>query len=207
MLTDRQIKSLRTDRPQVDVFDGEIAGFGVRVTNKARKSFFLFFRSRRSVDPHRRLRRVTLGTYPYLSLSEARERAQGRRLQQPAAKSHLSVLLCRKERGPLWARTDRRSSPHVGAARVTYSTNLYRCREMSRPPQARARRALSRYASRALHECGPAAFPGTPGLQHSIEERDILVLDQVVGEELLELPFQSVLARDPGRIDVRRATA
>ena len=76
MLTDRQIKSLKTDRPQVDVFDGDIAGFGVRVTNKARKSFFLFYRSRRSADPRRRLRRVTLGTYPYLSLGEARERAR-----------------------------------------------------------------------------------------------------------------------------------
>ncbi len=76
MLTDRQIKSLETDRPQIDVFDGAIPGFGVRVTNKARKSFFLFYRSRRSADPRRRLRRVTLGVYPYLSLGEARERAR-----------------------------------------------------------------------------------------------------------------------------------
>lgn len=29
MLTDRQIKSLKTDRPQKDVFDGDISGFGV----------------------------------------------------------------------------------------------------------------------------------------------------------------------------------
>jgi hypothetical protein len=63
MLTDRQIKSLETDRPQIDVFDGAIPGFGVRVTNKARKSFFLFYRSRRSADPRRRLRRVTLGAH------------------------------------------------------------------------------------------------------------------------------------------------
>ncbi len=76
MLTDRQIKSLKTDRPQIDVFDGDISGFGVRVTNKARKSFFLFYRSRRIADPHRRLHRVTLGTYPYLALGEARERAR-----------------------------------------------------------------------------------------------------------------------------------
>jgi hypothetical protein len=45
MLTDRQIKSLKTDRPQVDVFDGEIPGFGVRLTNRGRKSFFLFYRA------------------------------------------------------------------------------------------------------------------------------------------------------------------
>jgi hypothetical protein len=30
MLTDRQIKSLKTDRLQMDVFDGDISGFGVR---------------------------------------------------------------------------------------------------------------------------------------------------------------------------------
>src|SRR5262245_28907788 len=76
MLTDRQIKSLKTDRPQIDIFDGTLPGFGVRVTNKARKSFFLFYRSRRSVDPRRRLRRATLGTYPHLSLADARDRAR-----------------------------------------------------------------------------------------------------------------------------------
>ncbi len=76
MLTDRQIKSLKTDRPQVDVFDGDLPGFGVRVTNKARKSFFLFYRPRRLADPRRRLRRVTFGTYPHLPLAEARERAR-----------------------------------------------------------------------------------------------------------------------------------
>jgi hypothetical protein len=76
MLTDRQIKSLKTDRPQVDVFDGEIPGFGVRLTNRGRKSFFLFYRARRLADPRRRLHRVTLGAYPYLSLAEARERAR-----------------------------------------------------------------------------------------------------------------------------------
>ena len=76
MLTDRQIKSLRTDRPQMDVFDGDLPGFGVRVTNRARKSFFLFYRPRRAADPNRRLRRITLGAYPYLSLGEARDRAR-----------------------------------------------------------------------------------------------------------------------------------
>jgi len=76
MLTDRQIKSLKTDRPQEDVFDGDLPGFGVRVTNRARKSFFLFYRLRRLEDPSRRLRRVTLGTYPHLPLAEARERAR-----------------------------------------------------------------------------------------------------------------------------------
>ncbi|MEO6195368.1 MAG: integrase arm-type DNA-binding domain-containing protein [Thermoanaerobaculia bacterium] len=76
MLTDRQVKSLRTDLPQVEVYDGSIPGFGVRVTNKGRKSFFLFYRARRAVDAGRRLRRVTFGSYPYVSLADARERAK-----------------------------------------------------------------------------------------------------------------------------------
>jgi hypothetical protein len=50
MLTDRQVKSLHTDQPQIEVYDGSIPGFGVRVTNKGRKSFFLFYRARRAVD-------------------------------------------------------------------------------------------------------------------------------------------------------------
>jgi hypothetical protein len=41
MLTDRQIRSLKTDRLQLDVFDGEIPGFGVRVTKIRCIEFFL----------------------------------------------------------------------------------------------------------------------------------------------------------------------
>jgi hypothetical protein len=55
MLTDRQIKSLENDRPQVEVFDGTVPGFGIRVSNKDRKNFFLVYLSRRSADPRRRL--------------------------------------------------------------------------------------------------------------------------------------------------------
>ena len=76
MLTDRQVKSLRTDQLQIEVYDGSIPGFGVRVTNKGRKSFFLFYRARRAVDASRRLRRITFGSYPYVSLADARERAK-----------------------------------------------------------------------------------------------------------------------------------
>lgn len=76
MLTDRQVKSLKTDQPQIEVYDGSIPGFGVRVTNKGRRSFFLFYRLRRAVDAARRLRRVTFGSYPYVSLADARERAR-----------------------------------------------------------------------------------------------------------------------------------
>lgn len=86
MLTDRQVKSLHTDRPQIEVYDGSIPGFGVRVTNKGRKSFFLFYRARRAVDAGRRLRRITFGSYPYVSLADARERARAILLEVGAGK-------------------------------------------------------------------------------------------------------------------------
>jgi integrase len=86
MLTDRQVKSLHTDLPQIEVYDGSIPGFGVRVTNKGRKSFFLFYRARRAVDAGRRLRRVTFGSYPYVSLADARERARAILLEVGAGK-------------------------------------------------------------------------------------------------------------------------
>lgn len=86
MLTDRQVKSLHTDLPQIEVYDGSIPGFGVRVTNKGRKSFFLFYRARRAVDAGRRLRRVTFGSYPYVSLADARERAKAILLEVGAGK-------------------------------------------------------------------------------------------------------------------------
>src|SRR6202035_782496 len=76
MLTDRQVKSLQTEKPQIEVFDQSIPGFGVRVTNKGRKSFFLLYRARRAADPQRRLRRVTFGSYPFLSLAIARDQAR-----------------------------------------------------------------------------------------------------------------------------------
>jgi hypothetical protein len=76
MLTDRQVKRLHTDQPQIEVYDGSVPSFGVRVTNKGRKSFFLFYRARRAVDAERRLRRVTFGSYSYVSLADARERAK-----------------------------------------------------------------------------------------------------------------------------------
>ena len=86
MLIDRQIKSLRTDLPQIEVYDRSIPGFGVRVTNKGRKSFFLFYRARRAVDAGRKLRRVTFGSYPYVSLADARERAKAILLEVGAGK-------------------------------------------------------------------------------------------------------------------------
>jgi integrase len=76
MLTDKQVRALRTDLPQQDFMDGAgLPGFGVRVTRAGRKCFTLLYRLPWRVDPRRTQRRVTLGQYPFLSLAEARKRA------------------------------------------------------------------------------------------------------------------------------------
>jgi len=54
---------------QVDYFDTHPPGVGLRVAPSGRKTWFLMYRY------NGRLRRLTLGTYPVLSLAEARQRA------------------------------------------------------------------------------------------------------------------------------------
>jgi hypothetical protein len=70
-LTDAAIQKLRPPQTgQVDHYDLALPAFGLRVSNKGTKSFFVMKR----VDG--RLRRITLGRYPALSLVEARKRAE-----------------------------------------------------------------------------------------------------------------------------------
>jgi integrase len=70
-LTDRTIKALRApERGQIDYFDANPRGFGVRVSQSARRAFFVMYRV------GGRLRRFTLGTYPHLTLAAARQRAK-----------------------------------------------------------------------------------------------------------------------------------
>jgi len=53
------------EKGQVDYFDTKPPGVGLRITNSGRKSWFVMYRS------GGRLRRLTLGTYPTLTLVEA----------------------------------------------------------------------------------------------------------------------------------------
>lgn len=69
-LTERKLLSLQTQRPQEDFWDDALPGFGVRITQSGRKSFVLMYRL------HGLKRRITLGTYPALSLADARQRAK-----------------------------------------------------------------------------------------------------------------------------------
>lgn len=70
-LTDITLKSLKPDANRItETFDGKLPGFGVRVFPSGVKSFVVFYRQQG------RLRRLTLGRYPVLSLAEARKLAQ-----------------------------------------------------------------------------------------------------------------------------------
>jgi integrase len=55
---------------QVEVFDATLPGFGIRVSKGGRKAWVLLYRL------HGRKRRLTLGSYPALSLSDARTAAR-----------------------------------------------------------------------------------------------------------------------------------
>jgi hypothetical protein len=55
---------------QIDYWDAQTPGFGVRVTATGRKSWIVMYRHLG------RLRRHTLGTYPALGLADARQKGQ-----------------------------------------------------------------------------------------------------------------------------------
>ncbi|MBN4048291.1 integrase arm-type DNA-binding domain-containing protein [bacterium AH-315-O15] len=80
-LTDRTIRSLKPRATgQYEVFDDTVPGLAIRV-NSGSKSWVLFYRERlpdlsSGFAPGKRLRRLTLGTYPALSLASARTKAQ-----------------------------------------------------------------------------------------------------------------------------------
>lgn len=69
-LTDRGVQSLKARQTRVDVWDETVPGFGVRLAPSGRKTFVVLYRHQR------RLRRLTLGVYPRLSLADAREKAR-----------------------------------------------------------------------------------------------------------------------------------
>lgn len=73
--TFRTVRSLEAIKPpsdgRVDYWDEDVSGLGLRVSSSGRKSWVLMYR----VRGDKRLRRATLGTYPTLSLADAREDA------------------------------------------------------------------------------------------------------------------------------------
>ena len=69
--TTRWIDSVKSPKaPQIDYFDARTTGFGLRVSRAGRKTWFCLYRH------GGRLRRLTLGTYPPLTLADARDKAK-----------------------------------------------------------------------------------------------------------------------------------
>lgn len=70
-LTTRFVDSIKPPKSgRVEHWDAGTPGFGLRVSGSGRKTWVLMFRHRR------RLRRLTVGTYPALSLAGARDKAK-----------------------------------------------------------------------------------------------------------------------------------
>ena len=70
-LTDITVRALKSPPSgTTELWDGRISGFGVRASAKGTKAFVLLYRS------NGRSRRLTLGRYPIMSLTDARRAAQ-----------------------------------------------------------------------------------------------------------------------------------
>jgi hypothetical protein len=70
-LTTRWVDAIKPGTiAQTDYFDDKTKGFGLRVSRTGRKTWFCMYRA------GGRLRRYTLGTYPNLSLADARAKAK-----------------------------------------------------------------------------------------------------------------------------------
>ena len=70
-LTSRYIETVTAPGPKrLEVYDQTLPGFGLRVSLAGRKTWFC------STRVNRRVRRLTIGTYPTLSLADARQKAQ-----------------------------------------------------------------------------------------------------------------------------------
>jgi integrase len=68
-LTDAFVRSLKPREKRYDVYDAQLAGFGIRVSPLGTKSWIVLSRN------NQRKTRVTLGRYPQMSLNTARQRA------------------------------------------------------------------------------------------------------------------------------------
>src|SRR4051794_25188865 len=70
-LTDLTLRQLTAEgRDRIEVWDGKMPGFGVRVSGTGTKTFILLYRHRG------RPRRLSLGRWPIVSLATARQKAR-----------------------------------------------------------------------------------------------------------------------------------
>jgi integrase len=77
-LTDRFLRALKTSDPRIEVADASCRGLSIRCTAAGIKSWTFAYKL------NRRMRRLTLGEFPAMGLSEARTQADERRAQRQA---------------------------------------------------------------------------------------------------------------------------
>lgn len=102
-LTDKVVRELTCarDKQQVRLYDGELPGFGVRVTRSGARSFFLNY----TIDG--RERRKTIGGYPAWSVGAARKEGAKLRVKADMGEDPLEESKIARERmtvGSLWQR-------------------------------------------------------------------------------------------------------
>jgi integrase len=91
-LTEAGVKRLKPKAKQTDHFDAACPGLALRVSPKGQKTWCLFYRGPAKSDPSKTVvKRLKLGTYPMLKLTEAREEA--RRYQRSIEKGEDPVTV------------------------------------------------------------------------------------------------------------------
>lgn len=142
-LTDAKIRGLTPDpNKQYEIWDEKISGFGCRVSPGGSKAFVLTYRNKNGLS-----RRMTLGRYPLLSLSEARKKAF----------QNLSEVA--KGNDPASEKKDRNSDKFQFAAIVDEFIELYakpRNRSWRETERILKRDFVSRWAKRDIREIGKA---------------------------------------------------
>lgn len=72
LLTDRRVSGMKAAKAEREYFDSAVPGFGLRVYPSGAKRWILLYRK----GTDKKLRRLTLGTYPDMTLATAREQAR-----------------------------------------------------------------------------------------------------------------------------------
>lgn len=121
---------------QVDYFDSKPPSLGLRVTPHGRKTWFIMYRS------GGRLRRLTLGTYPALSLADARQQAMA--VRHAVAQGD----------DPAAHKQDIRAAPTVAALAIQYLDLYAKVHKKSWQSDARllAKEVLPQWGTRKAYD-------------------------------------------------------
>ena len=124
------------EQGQIDYFDTKPPGIGLRLSNSGRKTWFVMYRT------NGRLRRLTLGTYPALSLADARDQAT-------AAKHTVA-----KGEDPALQKQSARIAPTVADVATQYLDRYAKNHKKSWRDDARLlhREVLSEWGRRKAHD-------------------------------------------------------